>query len=170
MQRQVVRFDLLKDLADYLMKLKNQFNLDSWIELVEAPENADEYYEPTYIEDKKIRDKLTKGSLTFKKLKECGTTGCAMGHAPSVPSLAKAGLKLSVTGNYIQPNYKGNTGLEAAEALFHIPQTISEALFLPGFYHADDRRNPKAVAERIYELLGDPFNFDGSDNREEYDD
>lgn len=143
------RPDLLKDLADYLMKVpKNQFDLTSWTN-------------PQDDEEESYKYKKLEGNPTLAKFKECKSTGCALGHAVSVRSIAKAGLKLkTVEGDdWLHPMYKGSIDESAAEALFGIPNDVAEALFMPNSYTEEDMKNPKAVAKRIYNLIADPFTF-----------
>jgi hypothetical protein len=150
------RPDLLKDLANYLNKIDNQFDLSTWIGYKEGD---------IWMDDIRLEhaEKLVKGPLTHKKLKECGTTGCAMGHAPSVPSIAKAGLKLHILDSdaeegiaVLVPEYKGATGEDAAMNLFGIPREVAGYFFMPNSYPENKRKNPKYVADRIYKFLEHP--------------
>lgn len=148
-QKPVYRPDYLLALADYLAKVNNQFDLDSWI--AKQDEDGDEV-ELTAAELKKL-----KGNPKWKALKECGTTGCAMGHAPSVPLLAKAGLKLFSDGVSLMPEYKGSHGFDAGQELFGITYDVARYFFHPDYYDEDQLKEPKVVAERIYEFVANPF-------------
>lgn len=156
--KRVFRPDLLKDLANYLNKIDNQFNLDGWVQLKED--------ESWWIDKEKAAKLTGKKPPTHKLFKECGTTGCAMGHAPSVPSIWKAGLRLTTTCDNdngdntttIVPENKftGSQDFEAAMEIFGIPRAVSEYFFDPDQYDTHVK-NPKIVAKRIYEFLENPM-------------
>lgn len=142
----VYRPDLLLKLADYLCKIDNQFDLDSWV----GDENATHDF----------KKKLLKGKPTHATHKTCGTTACAMGHAVSIPELYKEGLRLVDVGSgWIVPRHKGLEGIEAAESLFGITERVAEDLFTPDGYEEDEVKDPKIVAKKIYEFVADPLNF-----------
>lgn len=156
----VFQYARLLVLADYLAKLKNQFDLNGW---VQVKIGGQEYLDPKTL-------KKVKGNPTWSVHKACGTVACAVGHAPSIPEFKKAGLKLGVSdqdeenGGVLQPVYKDLDGWEAVEKFFGIDSATAEALFLGTKYEEDQRKDPKAVAARIYELLSDPVNFDTERN------
>lgn len=149
-----LRLDLLNDLADYLHNLDNQFNLSMWVMEKDA---GRAYFPPDNV------PKLT-ANPKHKDLIQCGMTACAMGHAPSVPSIAAAGLKLgkrkdSDGDTMFIPVHKGRTGIYAAQDLFGIPQRLAEDFFMPGHYNEEDLKKPKVVAARIRAFVKDPFEY-----------
>lgn len=150
----VFQYERLLVLANYLAKLKNQFDLNGW---VQVKTDGQEHLDPKTLEK-------VKGNPTWSVHKACGTVACAIGHAPSVPEFKKSGLKLGVSGHVLQPVYKGLEGWDAVEKFFGIDSATAEALFLGTKYEEDQRKDPKAVAARIYELLSDPVNFDTERN------
>lgn len=81
---------------------------------------------------------------------ECGTTGCAMGHAATIPSFKRDGLRLKASWEHgkIFPHYRNNEGFGAAADFFDISFRDSCYLFDPDEY---DRYSPtpKHVAKRI---------------------
>lgn len=81
----------------------------------------------------------------FKK-NHCGTVGCAMGVACTIPSFQRLGLKLDSC--YSQPDYQGYSGVQAAERFFEIDYYDAHSLFMPDDYpyHKRGRRD---VARRI---------------------
>lgn len=141
----VYRPDLITALAVYLSTIDNQFDMDGWIE------NESGGWSISFDNQKKLR-----GNPKWKTHKACGTVACAMGHAPSVPVLAKAGLKI----NYdLLPEYKGKTGFGAAMELFGISKALAAHFFDPVHYKGKDTKDPKIVAERLFAFVADPFGY-----------
>lgn len=101
----------------------------------------------------------------------CGTTGCAVGHATTIPAFQKAGLRLSYSpiGKNHYPCFNGLSHFEAVKSffgishsqalyLFHpagVPDAITapEARGLPGFSGLGRDATPKKVARRIREFI-----------------
>lgn len=81
-----------------------------------------------------------------KVLGDCGTTGCAMGWACTIPSFKRAGLKYNVVKGCL--TYKGNTYLDAAVAFFKIDRETATSLFLDSGYNKHNP-TPKQVAKKI---------------------
>lgn len=146
----VYRPDYLLALADYLANVDNQFDLGAWVGKLDGDGDLSSNVDPTDV-------KRLKGNPKWKDLKTCGTTACAMGHAPSVPLLAKAGLTLKAYGQYLIPAYKGNEGFKAAQSLFGISNDVANHFFDGGAYDDEELKEPKAVAKRLYEFVADPF-------------
>jgi len=61
-------------------------------------------------------------------LKPCGTIGCAIGHAPFVPSCAAIGLHYDAYGDVCN----ANGDLRGANLAFDIPENVYEAIFFGG--------------------------------------
>ena len=149
------RPDLLNALANYLEKLpKRDFDLRHFV----GKKNQ------VFEVDNKIAEKL-EGNPDLQEIQSCGATACALGHAPSVPELAAAGLKLKVVPRTeysllrIQVEYNYNTGYEAAEELFGIPYALVEYFFDPDYYDEEDLNDPKVVAQRIHEFISNPIEY-----------
>ena len=96
----------------------------------------------------------------------CGTVGCAMGWATTIPSFRKAGLRLFRITNYLgQPSSACHVALvdkktghissdfSAAADFFGISISESEKLFSPDHYKENQRKNPKFVSKRITNFL-----------------
>ena len=82
---------------------------------------------------------------------ECGAVACAFGHACSIPSFRKAGLRLlrlHEDSSHFVPAYMGLTGTEAAELFFGIDSESAHYLFDPLYYKRRPIR-PRHVARRI---------------------
>ena len=81
----------------------------------------------------------------------CGTTACALGHACSIPSFRKAGLRMRsdpVDENYYYPDFNGMEGLEAASEFFDIDFEGACSLF-----YSRGPETPKQVAKRIRKFV-----------------
>ncbi len=89
---------------------------------------------------------------------KCGTTACAIGHACSIPSFRRAGLKLVGAqiyddgAPYIQhyPEFDDEVGFDAAANFFDIDDREAESLF--GYREPE---TPKRVAKRIRKFIAD---------------
>lgn len=119
-------------LADHLENVKpNEFNMSHWWE-----------------------------EKTISNRNLCKTTGCAMGHACSIPEFQKLGLRLdhgylSVSDKnvfYRTPVLDDKRMYEAAQELFEISYADVEYLFCPDTYTEADICDPIAVAKRIREF------------------
>lgn len=149
------RPDLLNALANYLEELpKIAFDLRHFIGKKHAIFEVD--------------DKMASVLSTNPDLQEiqgCGATACALGHGPSVPELAAAGLKLEISklrNNFrrrINVTYNNNVGYDAAEELFGIPFALVNHFFDPNYYYEEDLGNPKVVAERIHQFISNPIEY-----------
>ena len=92
----------------------------------------------------------------------CGTTACAVGHAATMPYFYNLGLRLvteppcSKTCEHcnknptVQPVFKGEEGLQAAEAVFGVTHDESIYLFIGG----TGDESPKDVARRLRAVAG----------------
>lgn len=155
------RPDLLNALANYLKKLPaTDFDLRHFVG------KKDQIFQA----DPEMAKKL-KGNPNLKEIRSCGATACALGHAPSVPELAQAGLKVVVYNptkedkeNWddtvrLQVTYKGETDFYAATKLFGIPMELAEHFFDPENYKDDELNDPKIVARRIHEFISNPVEY-----------
>lgn len=129
-----MRKKLLLDLADYLDKFREtktrKFNMDTWGRKANISERS------------------------------CRTTACAMGWAPHVPSIAKAGLTsdfddIGYHEMYLTFKFKGRgklDGIDAAIELFQIDDFQAYWLFAP---EEPDRLHitAKQQAARIREFV-----------------
>lgn len=102
----------------------------------------------------------------------CGTTACALGWAPSIPSIRKAGLVLEVqkfgygtVGDVVlRRGRRSFYGTVAGEGAFGLTQAESEFLFLPG-QMLNGVRSPgtnssaKEVAHHILAFVASRTNF-----------
>lgn len=79
----------------------------------------------------------------------CGTTGCALGWAATMPTFRRLGLRLIAGFGYLRgfPKVGRKVGSAAAEVLFGISVNEAEHLFMPGF--GEDNATPKHVAKKI---------------------
>lgn len=89
---------------------------------------------------------------------ECGTSGCALGHACEIPEFAAIGLKIEFCrkARIYMPVLNGSHGYAAAEALFGIDGDEAEYLFNPwrySFFKRCAEITPQAVAARIREFV-----------------
>jgi hypothetical protein len=87
----------------------------------------------------------------------CGTTACAMGHACTIPSFRRAGLRLvedfgwgTITMSTIA--FGKILGMQAAAELFDISYLTANRLFHAGNYPKPNP-TPAEVAERIERLV-----------------
>lgn len=92
----------------------------------------------------------------------CGTVGCALGWACTIPEFREAGLKMKkAEGDSPLPRYTDDwnywDGFDAGAAFFDISETLSYWLFHQDFYfRAQDFYTgitPQRVAERIEKLI-----------------
>lgn len=83
---------------------------------------------------------------------ECGTAGCAMGHACQIPEFSATGLRLieKGDGDYI-PEFGRHAEYMAAAAFFDLEYMQAISLFSPDCYRAA-RPRPTTVARRIRRL------------------
>ena len=78
----------------------------------------------------------------------CGTRGCAMGHALSIKSFRKLGLKLNSDGSDVRfKDYDGS--YEGAEELFDTNSLQAAALFGCSWENKHRYQSPKSVAASI---------------------
>lgn len=93
------------------------------------------------------------------KVAKCKTVACACGHATSIPSFRRAGLRLQLD-EYCSSSkvdiydlvFGGLVGFKAAAAFFDIGEFESENLF-SWEGHRYGRRGPKSVAARIRQFV-----------------
>lgn len=81
----------------------------------------------------------------------CGTQACAIGHACSIPSFKRAGLKLKLWFGILKPSFDNQTGFSAAMAFFDLTWPEIDRLFAAS--GPSDRTTPKQVAKRIREFV-----------------
>lgn len=101
------------------------------------------------------------------KVGDCGTVGCALGWATTIPSFKRAGLKLipGVNFNRLQPLFPAYSGLiavEAASAFFDIPQSDARDIFIEGEQpdrglgpFVDNISTPKKFAKMLRKYVKD---------------
>ena len=96
----------------------------------------------------------------------CGTVGCAMGWATTIPSFRKAGLRLFHINDYLgrlssachialvdKKTGHISSDFSAAADFFGISISESEKLFSPDHYKENQRKNPKFVSKKITNFL-----------------
>jgi hypothetical protein len=137
----------LTKLAVYLQhEVKpKKFNLGSWARTYDDLENriyADDALDNPQELTKKVLDTA------------CGTTACAFGHAATMKSFRRAGLKLDIIGKYEEVSYQGELGFEAAEKFFGINYDESAYLFDPTSYNLG-RQTKSYVIARIRKFVRD---------------
>lgn len=89
---------------------------------------------------------------------ECGTVGCAMGHACQIPIFQRAGLRMWHGEPYFEDPkkpWRRNFGLVAAEMLFEISSGDAYNLFMARSYRYGARTRPHTVAKRIRRLVAE---------------
>jgi len=159
-ERIIMNRKRLEKLADFLetnplLQKKGKFDLNTWMS------SYDMMRDSMYQKLAKKTENLPAFDKNCNPI-ECRTVGCAMGWATTIPSFRKAGLKLQLDNDGIaEICLKTKDGyfteMRAAEVFFDFDQfdhyRIPELLFLPHYYLEKKRRNPKAVAKRIRELL-----------------
>lgn len=69
----------------------------------------------------------------------CGTIGCALGHAPFVPSCAALGIQYDRTGSV--PVLRGPLWSDAHE-VFKLPESVACAIFYGHVGYVDDEEQP----------------------------
>lgn len=83
--------------------------------------------------------------------RECGTVGCAMGHACSIPEFREAGLRLYHGIPLF--GFPSRSGVDAAVELFDISASAANHIFIPSKYpHPHAVTIPEVVA-RIRALV-----------------
>ena len=136
---QKVGLKRLNKLADYLQNevKPKKFNLGSW-----ASMDNDEY--SRYYDEKFLNDSLLNPS--------CGTTACAFGHAGTMKSFKRAGLKLSIEGFSEIVKYKGYEGFNAASLFFGVDYDTATYMFDPCEYDKG-RQSKSYVVKRIRNVV-----------------
>lgn len=88
---------------------------------------------------------------------KCGTTACAMGHACSIPSFRRAGLRLEKEMEWGEavfiPSFKCEQDFDAAQRFFGISQSDSYHLFDPMEYPNYERTRKQTVINRIRKFI-----------------
>lgn len=138
---------LLK-LADYLDTLSPaELRMDAWFSKRRGYDVWDRqmYVVPDLYHGQNV-------SNIRKLTSECGYAACAVGHACSIPSFRKAGLKLTKFGNYTDPTYKGSSNWYAVESFFDIDNHTAKLLFSSDSYK-NPRVRPSTVANRIRKFV-----------------
>jgi hypothetical protein len=135
----------LEKLAEFLQTLPpKKFTIGQWMNLDHTPKEAFIEIDANY----------------------CGTAGCALGWATTIPSFRKAGLRLYSVKNFwgdsstqgevylIDPktNEKITDNFGAAAQFFGTGDD-TDWIFCPDFYINEDKVTPKIVAARIRKVL-----------------
>jgi hypothetical protein len=88
---------------------------------------------------------------------DCGSAGCALGHACTIPSLRRAGLKLDDTVPCFRPHgfYYPVYGYDAGKKVFDLSFEEAHYLFNPDSYDTNDPQKitPITVARRIEQFV-----------------
>jgi hypothetical protein len=152
-----MRKKLLLDLAEFLetkqfVKLGGEFSMDTFgqFELAAEP----------------VRNNAT-GTICHP----CKTTACALGWAPAVPSIAKAGLSRQESrlpkepGEVGYPDFTVNgevidDDIEAGSMVFGIGRDQSYWLFMPSTGRSYDKISAKTQAKRIRRFVEANGNLD----------
>ena len=135
-QQLKTRINRLSVLAAHLKNVSNKkFNLGYWV--------GHEYnYERT------SNVEIVKAVCDHS----CGTTACALGHAASIPSFRRAGLKYFVEYDGADILYKNSHNFVAGEHFFNISLEDSRYLFSPDEYN-NGRKGKSYVIRRIEALI-----------------
>lgn len=90
-----------------------------------------------------------KGSQDLK----CGTTGCALGWAVTMPEFRRLGLRL-LTGGTLKgfPIHGARIGSDAAKSIFALSGLEAELLFIPRTME-EFEASPKYVARKIEKFV-----------------
>jgi hypothetical protein len=140
----VLRLDRLTILANHLDTVsKNRFYLGSWFcNRIPTDEELQAEYDPHDPSDFRTDD--------------CGTVGCAVGHACWMPEFNAAGLRVAAPGDFGgAPEYRPAGGAtayrhwEAVRQFFGLNGYQSYHLFSDSHYPDGGRTTPAQVAERI---------------------
>lgn len=134
----------LKTLADFLMRLRKKFDITE------------------VLSNDKV-NRLPEIEQTSEKYsKTCGTVGCALGWAATIPKFVIAGFKCK---NGEISYYKGKDRLmysiplfDGAKEFFGLTESESNSLFLRAGYEYGIQVTAKDVAKKIYQLLKDKEN------------
>ena len=125
----------LQELANLLRQVpSSKFDLSSW------------RYTPDGVTWEKVKELQSDAHL---KDPECGTTGCAVGHACAHKPFQDEGLVWEGT-----PTYEGLYAWRATRAFFELDREQAEYLFDISSY-ALDKRTPEDVADRIEKFIKD---------------
>jgi hypothetical protein len=132
----------LTKLADYLQyEVKpKKFDLNTWATIEGNILDS--------MDDQILSSVLTESVLNPK----CGTTACAFGHAGTIKSFRRAGLKLIVDDFAEIVKYEDKEGFDAASEFFGIDYESSLYLFDPGEYDTDNATK-KYVVSRIRKFV-----------------
>jgi hypothetical protein len=82
----------------------------------------------------------------------CGTSGCAIGWACTIPEFIKDGFTWSGNCPILTDHSKEWRGFDAVEYFFSIDKVTSEYLFMDTYYD-NDKSGSKDVANRIREVV-----------------
>lgn len=80
--------------------------------------------------------------------KSCGTVGCALGWAASMPKFRRLGLRIDATGIPVYGPTLDNIGASAGMEIFGLDFSEAAYLFHPGD-EAEENATPKYVARKI---------------------
>ena len=117
---------------------ERKFDIQSW--RCESNEAGASEFNSDLLQDQYLRDP------------DCGTTGCAVGWACSMPEFQAEGFIWTLTGPGLLRKVGGISGWPAVRAFFDLVQEDATALFDEYSYTA--RANgPKDVAQRIREMV-----------------
>lgn len=112
-----------------------------------------------HLEKKVPKGRFSIRGWTFTPTRHtCKTAGCAIGHAPDVPSIAKTGFtcviepRLPPQGAHIGPR----SGWYAVSSLFGISYTQAEYLFAESSYKTGYTTTKEEVAKRLRNFIRRP--------------
>lgn len=163
----------LTKLADFLEKLDlapHKFHLADWMgsygHFARCTGNDRAYYETVrkFVSDSNEPAFTTNDDGTVQPI-DCKTAGCAIGWAiAGIPEFRKEGFVFvqgaTSDGNTAVPSYKGFHNYVAVARFFDISVGTAMRLFSQEYYTKAERRDPKAVAERVREQLEGIVRYD----------
>lgn len=126
--------------------------LAGFLETSTAPQERFDFTEwCNYIDGRGDED----GSRPQNILDDCGTTGCAIGYACSIPDFIKQGLRLSFSGAPIFEDKDGTCWhhFEAAEKFFDLDSIDTKFLFDPHSNHLGNEATAQEVAQHIRKFV-----------------
>ena len=86
----------------------------------------------------------------------CGTTGCAVGWACALPEFKAEGLSWNGTPALAIDGVIRQTSWVAVEMFFDLTYDQAHKLFDSAWYGSAQRRDPRAVSNRIREMVAEP--------------
>jgi hypothetical protein len=119
---------------------EHKFDLSSWRDTELEKLTPGELLSGDYISNEKLLNN------------SCGTTGCAIGWACTIPEFIEDGFSWSRACPLLTDNSKDWYGFDAVLNFFSIDESTSEYLFIDTSYD-DDKSGSKDVANRIREVV-----------------